>query len=167
MSNIYSQFKNAFLPLRAFGYFAEIENCEDEPRTYIVTCTMYITDRDEFGATTVLRYNPVDDPIRDEEGKCIACNGSCNDNQRGEIKRGSMICPLCGQMTKPWIMRKMISIGKFKASDPKDCGGGGAAEHVPFVWVEFLKNPIEDKTNMRSEHMIKAIAAAIKLSLSA
>lgn len=139
--------KTYLWPLRAEGYFVSIIG-SPEPDTYEVECTLYITDRDEFGATTLLRHNP-STSTRDDENECVAC--AAKDDMKREFKRGAVTCPLCGEWTKPWEMRKFQQRGTFKL----------APEGVSFVKGVGAKLP-PNVDEMRSEHVIHCISEALR-----
>lgn len=144
-----SAFEQKYLwPLRAEGYFVSIvSSALSQPDTYELDCVMYITDRDDFGATVLLRYFPDTDPIRDDENECIACASS--GEVKREFKRGSICCPLCGDWTKPWAMKEMKQRGTFKI----------APEGASFVKGCVLPPGFDE---MRSEHVIHCISEALK-----
>ena len=144
-----SAMNSYFEPMRAHGYFVNIVGRGPEPDTYDVCCEMYITDRDEFSVSTTLRYDVrAGDGVRGSCNECIGCGGGGAESEPRTFKRGSIACPLCGEWTRPWAMRKVDCTGRFKMAN------NGSAE--------FIKSLKPGTYAMASVHMIEAICDALE-----
>ena len=98
-----------FLPLWEQGYFLSVFG--EDTDGLIIDCVMYFTDFDEeTGSHTLLRTNPSEPTY--QEGSCVTC--ARMQEEKGEWKNGSIMCPRCCKWTKPWTITKKSYRGIFK-----------------------------------------------------
>ena len=145
--------KYTVTPLRSQGYFVSVSNHIEELNTLVVDCKMYFTDTDENGIPAHPLCIAAHEPQRTANDICIACDQIPRENIRAkplELKRGSVICPLCFASTKPYTLKMRHFRGIFRV--------------VPNGPAEILEPP-QEKDNvlsMTNKEMIEAIADALK-----
>jgi hypothetical protein len=97
--------------LQAEGYFVSIFGNGSEPGTLIVDCKINLMDTAEDGSPTKpFCFDPLTQSPRDPEGACICCEGT----HERQWTKGSVMCPLCLEWTKPWSITQRLFRGIFK-----------------------------------------------------
>jgi hypothetical protein len=103
--------------LREQGLFVRIVEEGQYNYSVKVECSIYITDVDEETMTTNLLEVYQGEEHRDEEGYCIACKAL--DGEARTPVRGSVECPLCGEATAAWTLRRRRYCGVFLMLGPR------------------------------------------------
>ena len=100
--------------LRSHGLFVTVFSQGGSTDTYIVDCTVYLTDTNEDGSPALPFCISPSDSLRDDEGDCVCCKANPKDVKERVLKRGSILCPLCNSPTAPWSLISRHFRGIFK-----------------------------------------------------